>query len=56
MKKANKLYYWLKRLGANVVNLYFESIVKKLNNPYMIVSSLKNRPQEIKEKHNYKFN
>jgi len=56
MKKANKFYYWYKKIGGNIAGIDFDSVIHKLNDPKMKVSSLKNNALEIKEKHNHKFN
>ena len=56
MKQAIKFYKWFKKLGGNVNFENYEEIYKRLNEPIFMVSTLKNRAQEIKEKYNHKFN
>lgn len=55
MKKLNAFEKWYKKLGGNMVNINVEETFKKLNNPILRVSTLKNRATEIKEKFNYQF-
>ena len=55
MKNATSFYNWFQILGGNLANLEVGNLVSKLNNPSLFISSFKNRPEEIKEKYNYKF-
>ena len=57
-KKTNHFHEWFARLGGDLNLLSFDSlkIEKSINNiPLKHSSSLKNRPQEIKDKYNHKF-
>jgi hypothetical protein len=57
MKKANKFYKWFAKLGGETTNYHdSEGVLRKLNMPTFLISSLKQRPEEIKEKYNHKFN
>lgn len=56
MEKVNVFYDWFKKLGGNTQQIVVEDISIKLNQPTFLVSTFKNRAEEIKEKYNYKFN
>lgn len=55
MKEVNKFYRWFTVRGGNVAHFEASAIYDTLNKPDFLVSSLKNRAQEIKEKYNYQF-
>ncbi len=55
MKKTNKFFAWFKKLGGNVNFRDLTEIYDRLNEPILTVSTLKNRAEEVKEKHNHKF-
>jgi len=56
MEKANQFYIWFTSLGGEVKLLNVENIVATVNEPQFLVSTLKTRAKEIKEKYNHKFN
>lgn len=56
MEKLNEFYIWFTGLGGEVKLLNVEAIISTVNEPQFLVSTLKNRASEIKEKYNHKFN
>lgn len=57
MKKTTQFYNWYIALGGGIFNYQLEEIDKKMNTiPLTITSTLKQRAEQIKQMHNYKFN
>jgi hypothetical protein len=55
MEKVSKFYVWFYALGGRGMVKNVNRMVRTLNEPEFLVSSLKNRAAEIKNLYNYKF-
>ncbi len=55
METMNKFFDWFIKLGGNIYDQYSEHIMDKFVHDPPMISSLKDRASEIKERYNYKF-